>query len=184
MLAICMLRGVNVGGHNKIKMDALRDLCESLGYSGARTFIQSGNVLFHTEAKEADRIASRLSEAIGERFGFRPDVIVRTAAELRSSAARNPFAGRAEIDGARLLVTFLATEPSPAARDKVLSMKTGGEELQFAGRELYVYFPIGMGQSKLSMPALTKALGSQTGRNLNSVLKMIEMAEEMEGGAS
>src|SRR5271169_5370505 len=92
IVVISMLRGVNVGGHNKIKMDALRTLYESLGLRDPQTFIQSGNVIFRTEEHDLVRLARRIEDAIERRFGFRPNVIVRTASELRDVIARNPFA--------------------------------------------------------------------------------------------
>src|SRR5436853_7196568 len=80
---ISMLRGVNVGGHNKIKMDALRDLYESLKLRGAQTFIQSGNVVFSTSETDLGRLAERIGKGIERRFGFRPEVVVRTSSELK-----------------------------------------------------------------------------------------------------
>src|SRR5205807_4423460 len=87
---ISMLRGVNVGGHNKIKMDALRALYESLGLLDAETHIQSGNVLFRTRMRDHVLLAKTIENGIEEGFGFRPSVIVRTPSELRDAIARNP----------------------------------------------------------------------------------------------
>src|ERR1700722_2659503 len=95
---ISLLRGVNVGGHNMIKMDALRSLYESLGLRKVETFIQSGNVIFTTQARDRTALTKRIEEAIEQKFGFHSDVILRTAAELRDALARNPFAERLDID--------------------------------------------------------------------------------------
>ena len=95
--------------------------------------------------------------------------------------ARNPFAKRSGIDASKLLVTFLAATPSPEARDEILGVKTSGEEVRIDGREVYIYFPDGMGRSKV-WPAIEKALKkSCTGRNWNTVTKLLEMAETLEG---
>ena len=178
---ISMLRGVNVGGHNKIKMDALRDLYESLGLRDAQTYVQSGNVVFRTEAKDLAGLAKRIEDAIERKFGFRPSVIARTTADLRDAIARNPFAKRRGIDASKLLVTFLAAAPSPDARDEIVKIKAGPEEVRIDGRELFVYFPDGMGRSKV-WPAIEKALKkSGTGRNWNTVTKLLEIAERLEG---
>src|SRR5271157_957874 len=177
---ISMLRGVNVGGHNKIKMDALRDLFESLGLRDAQTYVQSGNVVFRTDAKNIAPLAKRVEDAIELKFGFRPGVILRSTAELRDVIARNPFAKRRGIDASKLLVTFLAAAPSPEARDEILRIKTSPEEVRIDDRELYVYFPDGMGRSKV-WPAIEKALKkSGTGRNWNTVTKLLEIAERLE----
>src|SRR5258708_1641774 len=108
---ISMLRGVNVGGHRKVGMEALRTLYESLGFEDPQTYIQSGNVVFRTKARDLVAVAARIEDAIGESYGFRPDVILRTAAELRDAITRNPFAARPGIDPAKLLVMFLSRHP-------------------------------------------------------------------------
>jgi len=143
-VVISLLRGVNVGGHHMIKMDALRVLYESLGLRDAQTYVQSGNVVFKTQERNLVRLSKRIEDGIEQTFGFRPHVIVRTPSELRSVIARNPFAKRRGIEPNRLLVTFLAGDPSPEARDKALNLKTDPEELRLDGREFYMYFPSGM----------------------------------------
>jgi uncharacterized protein (DUF1697 family) len=179
---ISMLRAVNVGGHNKIKMDALRALYDSLKLRDAQTYVQSGNVIFRSDERDTPRLAKRIQDAIERKFGFRPDVILRTAAEMREVIARNPFAKRREIEPGKLLVSFLASDPGEEAREKVRQMKCDPEELRIDGRELYIYFPNGQGRSKLSLGALEKTLKTPaTGRNWNSVTKMLEMAEKLEG---
>ncbi len=178
---ISMLRGVNVGGHNKIKMEALRALYESLGLRDPQTYVQSGNVVFRTDKRDLAKLAKRIENAIERGFGFRPSVILRTSAELRDAIARNPFATRSGIEPSKLLVNFLVSDPGAKTRDKVLSLKTDPEELRMEGRELYIYFPNGMARPKMSWAVLEKTLKTPgTGRNWNSVTKLLEMAERME----
>ncbi len=178
---IAMLRGVNVAGHNKIKMEALRALCESLELRDPQTYVQSGNVVFRTKERNLAALAKRMEDAIERSFGFRPAVIVRTTSELKDAVAKNPFARRRGIHPGKLLVTFLASDPTMEARDQVLKMKTEPEELRIDGREVYIYFPNGMGRTKLSWPTIANMLGtSGTGRNWNSVTKLLEMAEKLE----
>lgn len=182
-IIISMLRGVNVGGHNKIKMDALRDLYESLGLRDPQTYVQSGNVVFRAETKDLAPLAKRIEDAIERTFGFRPSVVLRTTSELRDAIAKNPFAKRRGMEASRLLVTFLAAVPGPEARDEVLRIKADPEEVRIDGRELYVYFPDGMGRSKV-WPAIEKALKkSGTGRNWNTVTKLLEIAERLEASS-
>jgi len=178
---ISMLRGVNVGGHNKISMAELRATYESLGLKEAQTFVQSGNVVFRTKERNVAALPKRIEDAIEQRLGFRCDVVVRTPAELKDVIARNPFGKRRNVDPGKLLVTFLANHPTAEARDQVLKIKTDPEELHIDGREVYIYFPNGMGRSKLSWPTIGKKLGTTgTGRNWNSVTKLLEMAEKLE----
>jgi uncharacterized protein (DUF1697 family) len=173
-----MLRGVNVGGHNMIKMDALRALYESLKLRNPQTYIQSGNIVFQTEASDLPKLAKKIEDAIKRQFGFRPPVILRTASELRDAIARNPFEKRPGIDPAKLLVAFLTADPAPEARYKLLAIECEPEELRFSGRELYIYFPNGQGRAALKWAHVDKALKlAYTGRNWNSVTKLLEIAE-------
>ena len=166
-----------------IKMDALRALYESMRLQDAQTYVQSGNVVFKSAGRDLGLLRKRIESAIERSFGFRPDVMIRTTSELRDVIARNPFATRRGIDPSRLLVTFLLTDPGQEARDKVLQIKTDSEELRIDGREVYVYYPNGMGRSKLSPALIEKTLkASGTARNWNTVMKLLEMAETLEAG--
>jgi uncharacterized protein (DUF1697 family) len=178
---IAMLRGVNLLGRNKMKMEALRALCESLKFENPRTHVQSGNVIFRTKEKHSGGLAKKIQSAIEHEFGFRPEVILRTAGDLRKTVAANPFADRQDVHPSKLLVTFLAGEPSPEARTKILSLKDYPEEIHLHSREVYIYFPNGVGKSRLpwaSVERLWKTTG--TARNWNSVTKMLAIAEKME----
>ncbi|MGC1107759.1 MAG: DUF1697 domain-containing protein [Candidatus Acidiferrales bacterium] len=178
---ISMLRGVNVGGHNKIKMDALRALYESLKFTGCQTYVQSGNVVFTTTERGLAAIAARIEKSIERKFGFRPDVILRTSAEMRDVIARNPFAKRRNIEPGKLLVAFLARDPGAEAFAKLRAIKIAPEELHCTTRELYIYFSNGIGRAKLSWSAIDRALKTPvTGRNWNSVTKLLAMAEKLE----
>ena len=88
---ISMLRGINVGGHNKVDMGALRALYESLKFEGPRTYVQSGNVIFRTKRKYLPRFAKKIQDAIEREFGCRPAVILRTTDELRKAIAAYPI---------------------------------------------------------------------------------------------
>ena len=181
---ISMLRGVNVGGHNKIKMDQLRAVYESLGFRDAQTYIQSGNVVCRADKRDLATAGTRIEKGIERNFGFRPSVIVRSAAELREVIVRSPFAKRSGIDASRLLVAFLASSPAADALDKVLKIKCEPEELRVSGRELFIYFPNGMARPKLSLATVERTLKiSYTGRNWNTVRKLLEMAEALEQSA-
>jgi uncharacterized protein (DUF1697 family) len=180
-VVISMLRAVNVGGHNKIKMEALRALYVSLKFEDVATFIQSGNVVFRTKERDLEKIGKRLGDGIEKSFGFRPEVILRTAEEMRGVVARNPFAARTDVEPGKLLVWFLTGMPDAEARKKVLTVKVEQEALRIDARELYIYFPDGQGRSKLSLPAVDRALKVLgTGRNWNSVTKLMEIAESLE----
>jgi uncharacterized protein (DUF1697 family) len=178
---VSMLRGVNLVNHNRIKMDALRALYESLGLRDVQTYVASGNVVFRTKARNLTALAPRIEDALEQSFGFRPRVILRTTSELKDVVARNPFRRRRGIEPSKLLVTFLESHPAAEALEEVLKIKADPEEMRIDGREVYIYFPNGMGRPKLSWVTVEKKLKtSGTGRNWNSVTKLLEMAEKLE----
>jgi len=180
---VSMLRGVNVGGHKMVKMDALCALCGTLGLRDAQTYVQSGNVIFRTEGRDLVRLSKRIEKGIEETFGFHSDVFLRTPADLRDVVARNPFASRRGIDPKRLAVTFLASDPGKEARERLLALKAEPEELRIEGRELYTYYPNGMARPTLPWPIIEKTLKtSGTARNWNTVTKLLELAEKCEAG--
>jgi uncharacterized protein (DUF1697 family) len=182
-VVISMLRGINLAQHRRVKMDALRALYESLGLEAPQTYVQSGNVVFKTRERKIDALGKRIEEGIQQTFGFHSDVILRTTSEMREVIAKNPFATRKEIEPGKLLVTFLVSEPGSEAREKFLAIKADPEELRMNGRELYIYYPNGMGRSKLSPASIDRALKTPgTGRNWNSVQNLLQIAEKMEAG--
>jgi uncharacterized protein (DUF1697 family) len=179
---ISLIRGINVGGPTTIKMDALRTLCESLGLRGARTYLQSGNVVFQSKEADPARLARRFQDGIEKTFGLRVEVMLRTTAELRDVIARNPFSSRTGINPSRLLVMFLAREPEQEAVKSFLKLITGPEELRISGKEAYLYYPDGIGHSKLTFTLIEKKLAtSGTTRNWNTVTKLLELAEGLPG---
>src|SRR5215469_7009323 len=179
---ISMLRGVNLGAHNRIKMDALRSLYESLKLQEPRTYVQSGNIIFRTKEKDFARLAVKIQDAIEKKFKCRPDVILRTTDELRKAISATPFGGRSGLEPGKILVTFLAAPPPREAEANLAKFKDYPEELHLQGREMYIYFPNGAGRSKLPWSSVEKLLGvTGTARNWNSVTNMLKMAEELEG---
>jgi uncharacterized protein (DUF1697 family) len=176
---ISMLRGVNVGGHNQIRMDALRSLYESLGLKNPQTYVQSGNIVFTTAERNLARLGQRIEEAIEKKVGFRPGVVLRTAVELKSVIARNPFAKRRDTHPGKLLVAFFNEEPDEEDVGLLRRVRAEGEEVRPSGREIYLYFPDGAGRSRLfAATGKLKKLG--TCRNWNTVTKLLAMAEELE----
>jgi len=178
---VSMLRGVNLGPHHRLKMDALRALYETLGFKDVQTYVQSGNVVFRSDARDPAAVAAQIENAIECKFGFRAETIVRTASELRKAVERNPFAARRDLEPNKFLVTFLAGDPDPEGRKKLLEMETGPVEVRIEGREVYMYFPDGLARPKLSWMQVAKLLKTAgTGRNWNTVEALLEIAEKLE----
>jgi len=182
MVVVSLLRGVNVGAHHRIRMEPLRSVYESVGLTDVRTLLQSGNVLFRTRSRDLGRLARQLEQAFETEFGFRSANLLRTVPELRAVADANPFAGRPGIAPANLAVTFLADAADDAARTRLEALKGCPEELHCGTRELYVYYTVGMARPVLTAAMLDKALLKMptTTRNWNTVLKLVDLAIEMD----
>jgi uncharacterized protein (DUF1697 family) len=179
-VVISMLRAINLGAHRRVKMDDLRAMCEALKLTDVQTYLQSGNVVFRAQG-DPGALSKRLEKEIERKLGFHSDVISRSVSEMRDVVARNPFAKRRDIEPSKLLVTFLAADPGDAPREKVRRLKTDPEELQIVGRELYVYYPNGVGRSKLSSSGIDKVLNTPgTARNWNTVTKLLEIAQRLD----
>ena len=178
---ISLLRAINVGGHNKIKMDELRELYGTLGLRDVQTYIQSGNVVFQGRARDPARLRRKIQDALARKSGIRTDVALRTTAEWRAAMDANPFIRRPGTDLARILVVFLAGEPAPEARRALAQFRATPEELRLIGREIHLYCPNGFGKLSFSWNALDRILKVPgTGRNWNTVVKLCEMAEALE----
>src|SRR5260370_8689600 len=117
---ISMLRGVNLGSHNRLKMEELRALYVSLKLREAQSYVQSGNVIFRSEEKDLVALGRRIEGAIEKKFGFRTSVILRTTVELREAMAKNPFAKRRDIEESKLLIHFLYRDPGKQSTEQVL----------------------------------------------------------------
>jgi uncharacterized protein (DUF1697 family) len=172
---IALLRGINVGG-NILKMDRLRALCSGLGAQNVRTYVQSGNVVFDA-AGTAEKWQQALEKKLTGESRLPVSVIVRTAGELASIAASNPFLKEKGIDTARLAVTFLQQPPAKDALARLAAMDIGPERYHAAGKNLYLHCPEGFANAKLYL--LDKVLAQKTTvRNWNTVLKLCEMSAE------
>ena len=175
-----LLRGVNVGGHHKIAMTALRDLAEACGFAAVATYVQSGNVVFRAPKRSRDEVAASLRSAIDERFGFAPAVVVRTEPELAAVVADNPFAGRTS-DHRQLHVQFLAAE-DPRPQLETLDLESYvPDKVAVRGDEIYLYLPNGMGRSKLAADIARRAKGVGTARNWRTVTTLLDMARATGG---
>lgn len=178
---VSLFRGINVGGNKKVRMDELKALHEALGLRDVVTYIQSGNVVFRSDEANADpaQLARQIEESFAGQFGFRSQVIVRASGELEEIVANNPFQGQPGKETARILVLFLASRPELAALESLQQSYAGTEEIHLIGQELYIYYPEGVGRSKLTLPLIEKKLKTVgTGRNWNTVLKLQELCRK------
>jgi uncharacterized protein (DUF1697 family) len=172
---VALLRGINVGG-NILKMDRLRVLCAELGAKNARTYVQSGNVVFEAQGT-APHWAQTLERKLAGESRLPVSVIVRTAEEMSAVLAGNPFLKEKGIDPARLAVTFLQQVPAKTALAALAALKIGSERFHCASKEIYLHCPDGFANAKLY--SLDKVLAQRTTtRNWNTVTKLCEMSAE------
>ncbi len=175
---VSLFRGINVGGHQAIRMNELKDLHESLGLKDVVTYIQSGNVVFTSEDADLAQLPRQIEDGFAQKFGFHVKVIVRTSAELSDIIANNPFQNQPMKESKWVVVMFLATHPDSTAQEDLQRTYVGPEELCIIGQELYIYYPHGIGRSKLSGTLIEKKLKtSGTGRNWNTILQLQKMIQ-------
>lgn len=175
MRQIVLLRGVNVGGRNKLPMAALREALEDAGMREVATYVQSGNVVLDSDAKP-DALADRVAGAIADRFELDVGVVVRTRAELAKVVAHDPLGDVAE-QPKLYQVTFCAARPDEDAVAKVADVAVEGERVVAHGREVYAWLPHGVGRSKLAAKLGSQGLGTvATARNWTTVTKLLEIA--------
>jgi uncharacterized protein (DUF1697 family) len=170
---VALLRGINVGGNKKVPMAELRAMTESMGFTDVKTLLQSGNMVFTGKAIATAKLEAQLEKATRSEIGVECSYMVRTDAEWRSIIAANPYAAMAKADPSHLLVQVCKEAPSAAAVKALRVHAVPGEEIRLVGRELFICYPHGIGESKLAA-ALTRAvLGTpSSGRNWNTVLKI------------
>lgn len=177
---IALLRGINVGGNKKIRMAELKELCEGLGLRDVQTLLQSGNVVFRSAGSSPEALATQLETAIQARFGFAVRVILRTLEQWRAIIAHHPFSETQVAEPAKILLACLSAAPSEEAWAALLAGHKGPEIVQRSGAELYIFYTEGMGGSKLDNSVLERRLRViSTGRNWNTVHKLLALAEEI-----
>jgi uncharacterized protein (DUF1697 family) len=174
---IALLRGINVGGRNMLPMAGLREIGAELGWTEVRTYIQSGNMAFDAAGKPA-ALEDALEKAIAAKFGFAPAVIIRSAEQLKSLAAANPFPSESEKEPHWVLVGLSKQEPKSGAAEAIEAKGQAGERVVEAGGALWFHYPNGVGTSKLSPASIDRAAGSPlTARNWRTMTKLIGMLE-------
>ncbi len=180
---VSMLRAVNVGGTSVIKMDALRRVYESMGLADVRTLLASGNVVFRSRIKDREQLVKRITQEIERQLKLTVEVIVRTLAEIESIVERGPVLSP-RADMAKLHVMFLASVPAATAQAALGKWHKEfqlPEMLEMRGPEIYLYYPNGVGRSKLSGAVIENKLDTfGTARNWNTLAKLIEVGRVLE----
>jgi uncharacterized protein (DUF1697 family) len=176
---IALLRGINVGGKNKVNMAELRSWVTALGHTGVVTYINTGNVIFSVDdvgsaaAQDNAALAAELEARIARESGLRIPVLVRTREELAEAVAANPFPG---ADPSKLIVAFMNDAPDAETLGRWGAVESGNDEMAVIGTVVYLHCPDGLGRSKLGEKLLGRGGPLGTTRNLRTVRKLVELA--------
>jgi len=174
---IALLRGINVGGHNKLPMKELRSLLEEFDLQNVKTYIQSGNVTFESKAISPSEFPAELGNAINQKFGFTPRIMILERNTLNKIINANPFPD-AEAKPKSLHIYFLDRKPSEPDLTTLEDIKKESEHFDLQNQAFYLHAPEGVGRSKLAAH-VEKALGVKaTARNWRTVNKIREMISE------
>ena len=180
---VALLRGINVGGRNRVSMDALEGIVSALGHSEVSTYIQSGNVLFTSANEDSAALSSGLEQAIAQELEIAPQVVVLSRAELAEAIAANPYA--AEPNPKYVHAVFHRRTLGPdrvaeaAAAEERAAAQGSADRAHVAGRTLYLHTPEGIGRSdlatRLTRPSGARRTDAGTARNLATVMKLFEL---------
>ncbi|MFN2478103.1 MAG: DUF1697 domain-containing protein [Pseudonocardiaceae bacterium] len=183
---VALLRGINVGGRNRVAMTDLRGVVASLAHTDVATYIQSGNVVFTSPETDTTAIAAALERAITESLSARCTVVVLSCDELRHVVVGNPWPG--EMNHKCLHVAFTSEQIRPdqlatiAAAQQRATDKGSPDEARVVGRTLFLHTPDGLGRSELTAQLARAggplaAAGSATVRNWATVTKLLAMCQ-------
>ena len=173
---LALLRGINVSGHNMIKMDALKKILENMGFQNVETYIQSGNVFFESEEENAASIGFKIKQEISKVFGYDVPVIMVSKTDLELCFKNSPFLIEKECDIKKLYVAFISKELTAAAINDLKISNFKPDEAAIDGSRIYIKYVIGAGKTNLDQKYIEKKLNVvATIRNWNTVTKLLEM---------
>jgi uncharacterized protein (DUF1697 family) len=176
---LALLRGINVSGHNMIKMEALKAALEAIGFSNVVTYIQSGNVFVETEEESSFGVGFKIKQEIFKTFGHEVPVIVIGKNDLELCFKNNPFLKQKDVDTKKLYVAFISKELSSSAINELKISQFKPDEAVIDGNRIFIKYDIGAGKTRLDQKYIEKKLNvTATIRNWNTVTKLLEMYKE------
>lgn len=177
---IAFLRGINVGGHKKIKMADLRASLEKKGFSEPKTYIQSGNLIFRSSKTSIEKLEDEIARIINQDFGFEVPVIIKTIDEIKYIIEHNPFEGSSKYDPKLFCVCLL--NKAPLKHDIAqLKMKDFSPEIySIQGKAIYLYPALGLAKSKMTLTIFENKLKVKaTARNWRTMHKLLELSSSL-----
>ena len=179
MKHLALLRGINVSGHNMIKMDALKTMLEKSGFTNVITYIQSGNVFIETDDESAFGVGFKIKQEIFKVFGHDVPIIVINKNDLELCLKNNPFLKDKDVDTKKLYVAFISKELPSAAINELKISQFKPDEAVIDGNKIFIKYDVGAGKTRLDQKYIEKKLNvTATMRNWNTVNKLLEMYED------
>jgi uncharacterized protein (DUF1697 family) len=173
---LALLRGINVSGHNMIKMDTLKNLLENAGFQNVRTYIQTGNVFIDSEEDQAASVGFKIKQEIFKVLGLDVPVVMISKSDLQACFTNNSFAMEKECDFKKLYVAFVSKELQGSAINDLKISQFKPDEAQIDGNRIYIKYAIGAGNTRLDQKYIEKKLNLiATIRNWNTVINLLAL---------
>ena len=179
MVHLCLLRGINVSGHNMIKMDALKTTLEAVGFQNVQTYIQSGNVFVDAEEENPAAVGFRIKQEIFKTFGHEVPVVVIGKADLEACLKNNPFLYENDLDTKKLYIAFVSNSLNSDSINNLKMSQVKPDEARIDGNRIYIKYAVGAGKTRFDQKYIEKKLNvTATIRNWNTVTHLLKMCEE------
>ena len=173
---LALLRGINVSGHNMIKMESLKITLENIGFQNVTTYIQSGNVFVTTEEENSAKVGFLIKQEIFKAFGHEVPVVVIAKTDLEGCLANNPYLKEKDLDTKKLYVAFVSMALRNEAINDLKMSQVKPDQAHIDGNRIYIKYAVGAGKTRLDQKYIEKKLNvTATIRNWNTVTQLLEM---------
>jgi uncharacterized protein (DUF1697 family) len=176
---LALLRGINVSGHNMIKMDALKTTLENIGFENVQTYIQSGNVFVDTPEESAAKVGFMIKQEIYKVFGHDVPVVMIGKQDLEACFRNNSYLKEQEADLKKIYVAFISTTLKSESINELKISQFKPDVAMIDGSRIYIKYAVGAGKTRLDQKYIEKKLNvTATIRNWNTVTQLLKMYEE------
>lgn len=176
---LALLRGINVSGHNMIKMEALKTTLEAIGFQNVQTYIQSGNVFVDTDEENPSKVGFIIKQEIFKVFGHEVPIVVVNKNDLAVCFKNNPYLKEKDLDTKKLYVAFVSTTLKSDSINDLKISQFKPDEASIDGNKIYIKYAVGAGKTRFDQKYIEKKLNViATIRNWNSVTQLLKIYEE------
>ena len=176
---LALLRGINVSGHNMLKMDALKTTLENIGFKNVQTYIQSGNVFVDSEEENQAKVGFQIKQEIFKVFGHEVPIVVIEKKDLEACLKNNPFLKEKDADTKKLYVAFVSIALQSTSINDLKMSQVKPDEAHIDGNKIFIKYDIGAGKTRFDQKYIEKKLNvTATIRNWNTVTQLLKIYEE------